>query len=98
MLRITKQAEPDQTILRVEGKLVQPWIQELENCWRTCRQAGSDAAQALVLDLRSVTFVGLEGKELLSRIYRSGATFMTSGIWMNSVVQELQINSDKEGK
>ena len=98
MLRITKQAEPDQTILRVEGKLVRPFLEELENCWRTCRQAGSDRTPSLVLDLRSVTFVGVEGKELLSRIYRSGATFMTSGIWMSSVVKELQINSDKEGK
>ena len=98
MLRITIQAEPQRTILRVEGKLVQPWIEELENSWRSCPRAGSDATQALVLDLRSITFVDSEGKELLSRIYRSGAQFLTSGTLMNSVIEELQIHSHKESE
>jgi len=98
MLRITRQEELDRIVLRVEGKLVQPWIQELESCWRTClQQTGADTTKPLVLDLKSVTFIGVEGKELLDRIYRSGAKLVTSGTLMNSVVEDLQVNSGSKG-
>jgi len=96
MLRITKQAELERTVLRVEGKLVPPWLQELENCWRACPQTNGGNNQPLVIDLRSVTFVGVEGKRLLSRIYRSGAQFVTAGMLMNSVVEELQLHPGEE--
>ena len=99
MLRITKQDEPERTVLRVEGKLVQPWVQELENCWRTCQQQTAGVAtKAVVLDLRSVTFIDGEGKQLLDRIYRSGAKLVTSGTLMNSVVEDLQVNSVRKGE
>ena len=95
MLRITRQDELERTVLRVEGKLVPPWVQELEDCWRTCRQT---ATKSIVLDLRSVTFIGREGKQLLERIYRSGAKLVTSGTLMSSVVEDLQVNSVRKGE
>ena len=93
MLRITKQAEGEQTILRVEGKLVPPWVEELESCWRQNTGAG-----ALVLDVRAITFVGAEGKELLGRIHRSGAKLLTSGIAMREMLEQLEIHSNGKGK
>ncbi len=85
MLRITTQVENERTVLRVEGKLVQPWIQELEKCWLEPRPNGS----TLVVDLRSVTVISGEGKELLGRMHQSGAKLVTSGVLMNSVLEQL---------
>lgn len=91
MLRITEKAEGESTVLRVEGKLVPPWVEELESC---CSRAASPRSSALVLDLRSVTFVSSEGKNLLGRILRRGAKFITSGTLMNGIVEELKQQTD----
>lgn len=93
MLRITKHAEGERTVLRVEGRLVAPWVQELEKCWREI----ADADQRLVLDLRAVTFVGTEGKELLGQIHRTGAKLLTSGIAMHAMVEQLETQSEAKG-
>ena len=34
MLRITTHNEDAATVFVVEGKLIGPWVQELQNCWR----------------------------------------------------------------
>ncbi len=94
MLRITTQADSEQTVLRVEGKLVPPWVQELERCWRQ----SCEVAKALVLDLRAVTFVSAEGRELLERIYCSGGKLLTSGIAMNAMVEEIESRSTAKGR
>lgn len=93
MLRITKKADDDRTILQVEGRLVPPWVRELEKSW----QQGAGGT-SLVLDLRSVTFIDSEGKELLGRIHRSGAKLLSSGIMMNAIVEQLESHSHGKGK
>lgn len=93
MLRITETAEDESTVLRVEGKLVPPWVDELESC---CSRALSLRPRGLVLDLRSVTFVSSEGKSLLGRIFRAGAKLVTSGTLMNGIVEELKQQTEKE--
>lgn len=92
MLRITTQANSEQTVLRVEGKLVSPWIQELERCWRQ-----TDSKTPLVLDVRAVTFVGAEGKELLCQIHRCGAKVLTSGVALKDMLEQLD-TSEAKGK
>jgi anti-anti-sigma regulatory factor len=85
MLRITKQIDSGATVLTVEGRLVPPWVDELES---SCSQALR--SDGLVVDLRSVTFVSDEGRTLLARIYRAGARLVTSGPLMNGLVEELK--------
>lgn len=89
MLRITETAEAGSTVLRVEGRLVPPWVEELETC---CRQAGT---AGLVIDLRSVTYVSSEGKKLLVQIYCAGARLLTSGTLMNGIVEELKAQTNR---
>ena len=94
MLRITEQPDVTGTTLRVEGRLVPPWVHELETCWEHNVESG----RPLVVDLRYVTFVGVEGKELLARIYRSGAKLLTSGTAMSAMVEQLDTHSNREGR
>ena len=93
MVRITTETTEESTVLKVEGRLVPPWVEELENCWRRIE---GKRRNAVVLDLRSVTFAGMEAKQLLARIHDSGAQLVTSGILMNTLVE--QLNSKKEEK
>ena len=85
MFRVTVQSDADQTVLKVEGRLVQPFVRELRECWRNV----SSGAKAMVLDVRSVTFVTPEGQNLLAEIYQAGGTLVASGPMMNSIVEKI---------
>jgi hypothetical protein len=86
MLKITTHRSDDSTRITLEGRLVGPWISELERCWREAEQ--SVAGRRLIVDLTGVTFVEPEGKALLTRIYQAGAELIASGCCMRSIVED----------
>ena len=70
MLMITRSDEGDLIhTLKVEGKLLGPWIAELESA---CNQSGFDSNRVL-LDLARLNFVDAEGARLLKGLIRDGA-------------------------
>ncbi len=86
MFRVTIQDESDRTIFKIEGKLAQPWVAELQECWRkTIRPDG----KPVLVDVRAVTFVTPEGKQLLREIHRAGVRFLASGPMMNSIIEQI---------
>jgi anti-anti-sigma regulatory factor len=72
MLRITIEDSEDANIMRLEGKLTGPWVQELERAWRSLEP--SPQSKKLLLDLRAVGFIDDQGKQLLREIYRKTNT------------------------
>lgn len=88
MLKISEQqgTESDPILLRLEGRLMGPWVEELQSSW--CRM---DVAQQhrTVIDLTGVTFVDPEGKSLLSRMWQQGAEFRAAGCLTRCIVQEI---------
>jgi hypothetical protein len=86
MLKITTHRSDDSTRITLEGRLVGPWIGELERCWRESEQ--SVAGRRLIVDLTGVTFVEPEGKALLTRIYQAGAELIATGCCMRSIVED----------
>jgi anti-anti-sigma regulatory factor len=71
MLRITHSPAPDATAtLRLEGKLLGPWVAELG---RVCGELGG---ASLRLDLAKVTFVDSTGVGLLRDLIGRGATLV----------------------
>jgi anti-anti-sigma regulatory factor len=81
MLKITTLRENNRTILKLEGRLAGPWVQEVESC---CVQ-GSD----LSVDMSAVTYVDSEGKHLLKKLYQRGAKLIASGCMTNCLVHEI---------
>jgi anti-anti-sigma regulatory factor len=70
MLMITPLDASDRgRTLKVEGKLLAPWIGELEAACREARAMRSPVC----LDLRGLTFVDAEGARLLASLIRDGA-------------------------
>lgn len=86
MLKITTHGSEDSTRITLEGRLVGPWIAELERCWRESTE--SAAGRRLIVDLTGVTFVEPEGKALLTRMYQAGAELLASGCCMKSIVED----------
>ena len=70
MLRITHQIANDSTVsLKLEGKLLKPWLGELQRSIVEC------AAQpnALRLDLSALTYADAAGTQALAELIRDGA-------------------------
>src|SRR5437764_13562778 len=87
MLRITVIENPETVTLQIEGRLVGPWVQELERCWRTC--LASPRRRGRRLDLTGVTFIDAAGKTLLGAMYAQGAELIAGGCLMRAVVAEV---------
>ncbi|MGC2196336.1 MAG: STAS domain-containing protein [Terriglobales bacterium] len=70
MLRITIDEKKDCVVLRLEGKLISPWVEEVEQCWRNafCLLG----ARSVQVDLSAVTFVDTAGGALLGRMQEAG--------------------------
>lgn len=71
MLRISVTDNSESTTVKLEGKVVGPWVDELRTCWLSL--ATSLGSRALCLDLRGVSFVDAKGKALLREIYQKNS-------------------------
>jgi hypothetical protein len=66
-LKITVQNGSNATTLRLEGRVVGPWVNELDRTWRGL--APSLGSKKLSVDLRGVTYVDQAGRDLLADIH-----------------------------
>ena len=75
MLRITVQEDAKEHVIRLEGKIVGPWVEEFARTWRSLEL--SRGSKDLRLDLRGVAFVDRKGQQLLHEIYeKTHASFL----------------------
>ena len=88
MLRIGIRRDAESIDLNVEGRLVGPWVHELEKCWQA--ESLSRRERPIVVNLTSVTFVDSEGRELLTEMRRSGVVLVPTGCLMNLIVDEIE--------
>ena len=65
--RVTLQDEPEKLIMKLEGKMIGPWVTECRQVWGALMPSLSK--RKLALDLCGVTFVDESGLELLREIY-----------------------------
>lgn len=86
MLKVTEQTTDGTTALYLEGKLTNPWTDELHRYWQEV--PGPQRKQVLV-DLTEVTFIDSEGKALLTQMWEQGATFRSAGCLNTSIVEEI---------
>ena len=88
MLRITMTETIDAATFRLEGKLAELWVEELERCWEQwLAQCGH---QRLTVDLKAVTFVDLRGMSLLARMRKRGARLISGGLLMEYLLQGME--------
>jgi ABC-type transporter Mla MlaB component len=96
MLRITIHNEAKMTSFVVEGKLVGPWVEELEKCWKS--ELAADPSLAMLVNLAAVTFIDSAGRALLSRMRRQGAKLLSNGVLINAIVAEIEAEEGPKQK
>jgi outer membrane protein TolC len=87
MLRVTTKIEEDmgRVILKLEGKLAGPWVEEFERCWGSTVEKWKN----VVVELMGVTFIDSKGKCLLAKIHRQGAKLIATGLMTRSIIEEI---------
>ena len=63
-----------------------PWVQELKDCWNQVVTAN----HPVVVNLKAVTFIDAQGKELLTEMHRAGAGIAAEGGMTKAIVEEIQ--------
>ena len=83
MLRITIEKGSGPATLKLEGKLAGPWVEELQDVWRS-----GTADEAILVDLSDVSFVDASGN-ILAQMWRGGADFVADFTSMKQVIEEV---------
>jgi anti-anti-sigma regulatory factor len=86
VLRITIQTDAAGSVFELEGRLAGPWVQELKDCWNRVVTAN----QSIVVNLKAVTFIDAQGKELLTEMHCAGAGIAAEGCMTKAIVEEIQ--------
>jgi ABC-type transporter Mla MlaB component len=68
VLRITINEEAKKITLKLEGRVVGPWAEELERTWHSLGRSLDD--KKLSVDLCGVAYVDRQGRGILADIYR----------------------------
>lgn len=87
MLRITLEKTRNGPIIRLEGRLVGPWVSEFQQYWRSIR--GSEERGNIRVDLKGVTSIDELGKALLRQIHKQDGTIIAPGCWTKAIVEEI---------
>jgi len=93
MLRIHIHQRDGGMTFTLEGRLIGPWVKELEKCWQDAISA--EPQSSILVNLACVSFVDSEGKELLTRMRRRGVGLASSGVLMNAIVDEIEHETRK---
>jgi len=87
VLRVTTLIDSGTTRFVVEGKLTGACVGELERCWQAI--ASREAAESILVDLSSVTFVDAVGKQLLTHMHEHGIRFTAAGLLGKALIEEI---------
>jgi anti-anti-sigma regulatory factor len=87
MFKISIVDTPSQRKLVVEGRLSEPWVDELHSTWRN---ASRDLdGRKLVIDLSSLTVISREGEDAIFDLMKQGAKFSCGGVLTRHVLKRL---------
>jgi hypothetical protein len=78
--------------LTVCGRVAGCWVAELERAWQAAKS--EHAGSSISVDLKGVSFVDSAGEDLLRSMHREGVRFLTSGLLIQEIVN--QITGEKE--
>ncbi len=87
MLRVEFQNAPDTLILRMEGRLVGTFAEEVRKLVARC-----SIPWKLVVDMSEVTFVDTVGEQVLAWLGRIGARFVAESSYPRDVCERLNLS------
>jgi anti-anti-sigma regulatory factor len=93
MLRIYIHDQVPVTSFVLEGKLVGPWVKELEKYWESALV--TNRSRTMLVDLADVSFIDSEGRALLARMRQKGTRLLSSGVLIDAIVAEIDAQQRK---
>ena len=91
-MKITFCNSSEPAVLKVEGKLAGPWVDELEKSWQAVKPALH--AGRLQVDLCAVTYVDEAGKHLLQEMHKAGVDLVGDGIMTCYIIEKIKHDSN----
>ena len=91
MLKISILDTPSHRRLVLEGKLITPWVTELDTAFEKAR-ADLDGRD-LVIELKNLTAINQEGENLFLRLMISGVKFRGCGVFSKHVLKLLALRA-----
>jgi anti-anti-sigma regulatory factor len=85
MLRITRIPGTSTTTLKVEGKLLAPWLDEFQTA-----VSNDSSTVPISLDLSGVTFVDTAGLEVLAAMIRRGLVVSSCSNFVAALLQTVK--------
>jgi hypothetical protein len=96
-LRIPVQEGERTQIIKLEGEIVGPWVEEVNRTWSSL--VPSPGSKQLHLDLCGVAFVDARGRELLHEIYqKANARFLADSPLTRYFADDAMQRSPKDGE
>ena len=93
MLKITVEKNSEAIVLKLEGRLTGPWVEELDRLWELTAPVLNE--RKLSLDLREITFADAGGIRVLQAIYsQTGASILAGTPWTQYLAQEVTASSN----
>ncbi|NUQ61054.1 MAG: hypothetical protein HUU20_01110 [Pirellulales bacterium] len=86
MLRVTTIRNGSQVILRLEGRLLAPWLDEFRSA---CARADA-GSELMALDLADLTYVDEAGARLLRRLVDQGVPICACSAFVAELLREQQ--------
>lgn len=85
MLKITTNQEADSLVLKLEGTVKGPWVDELSKVW--LGTARRNRGEKILVDLQDVRFADSRGQALLLRMQQEGASFIEPSAFLRFVLE-----------
>jgi hypothetical protein len=92
VLRITIQGTSEVVLLKLEGSVKGPWVDELQKAWLT--SANMAGGGAVSIDLGAVSFIDARGRDLLLRMQREGVALTGASSFLRQVLEDKNTNSE----
>jgi anti-anti-sigma regulatory factor len=97
VLRITVEENSEAIVLKLEGRLTGPWVEELDRVWEQTAPALNK--KKLSLDLRETTFADAGGIQILKAIYsQTGARILAGTPWTQYLADEVTAGNSNSTK
>ena len=87
-MRVTQQRDGETITLKIEGLLTGEWVDEMERCWNKAKNDD----HPLRIDLAGVTCIDAAGRELLARMFASGADAVAVNLMTRAVIEQITSN------
>jgi len=95
VLRITVEENSQAMVVKLEGRLTGPWVEELDRVWE--ETAPGLKERTLSLDLRQTTFADAGGIRVLRAIYsQTGARILANTPWTQYRAGEVTASNSTE--